>query len=204
MRKQILQSFYCVPFLFFGRLSNPGLQPINLGLGFFPIYMIPLECQLCRVRQSLRAFPLRRWTITVHRFTSFSCYEIPWDKSAPFQVRAEPLCSTITAEPFAFYPVPLPSVSFLPLTGSIPLIELEEHIGFTTFRVLNNCACFRSHLWAGRNDVHLPGDCESSHGHLRTFWCRRVSLISPIPCNDPCDDSRYVLHGTLILAVRLR
>lgn len=60
MRKQILQSFYCVPFLFFGRLSNPGLQPINLGLGFFPIYMIPLECQLCRVRQSLRAFPLRR------------------------------------------------------------------------------------------------------------------------------------------------
>ena len=26
MRKQILQSFYCVPFLFFGRLSNPVVE----------------------------------------------------------------------------------------------------------------------------------------------------------------------------------
>ena len=51
--------------------------------------------------------------------------------------------------------------------------------------------------------VHLLGDCESSHSRLRTFWCRRVSLISPIPCNDPYDDSLYVLHDALILAVRL-
>ena len=42
-----------------------------------------------------------------------------------------------------------------------------------------------------------------SHSHLRTFWCRRISLISPIPRNDSYDDSHYILHGTLILAVRL-
>ena len=36
-----------------------------------------------------------------------------------------------------------------------------------------------------------------------TFWFRRVSLISPIQLNDPYDGSHYILHGTLILAVRL-
>lgn len=35
------------------------------------------------------------------------------------------------------------------------------------------------------------------------FWFRRISLISPIQHNGPYDDSHYVLHDTLILAVRL-
>lgn len=30
-----------------------------------------------------------------------------------------------------------------------------------------------------------------------TFWCRCISLISPIPCNDPYDDSHYVRHSIL-------
>ena len=51
--------------------------------------------------------------------------------------------------------------------------------------------------------VHLPGTQDSHPGHLRTFWFRRISLISPIQRNDPCDDSHYILHDTLILAVRL-
>ena len=51
--------------------------------------------------------------------------------------------------------------------------------------------------------VHLPRVQDNSPSRLRTFWCRRVSLISPIPCNDPYDDSLYVLHDALILAVRL-
>lgn len=37
--------------------------------------------------------------------------------------------------------------------------------------------------------VHLPGVQDNSPGRLRTFWCRRNSLISPIQRNDPCDDS---------------
>jgi len=37
--------------------------------------------------------------------------------------------------------------------------------------------------------VHLPRVQDNSLGRLRTFWCRRNSLISPIQCNDPCDDS---------------
>ena len=36
---------------------------------------------------------------------------------------------------------------------------------------------------------------------LRTFWCKRISLISLIPCNDPYNSSLYVLHSTLILTV---
>lgn len=51
--------------------------------------------------------------------------------------------------------------------------------------------------------VHLPGIQDSHPGRLRTFWFRRVSLISPIQLNDPYDGSHYILHGTLILAVRL-
>lgn len=51
------------------------------------------------------------------------CYEIPWDKSAPFRAgaKSEPLSHPITGRAFAFYPVPLPSAPFLPLAGSIPL-----------------------------------------------------------------------------------
>ena len=30
-----------------------------------------------------------------------------------------------------------------------------------------------------------------------TLWCRYISLISPIPCNDPYDDSHYVRHSIL-------
>ena len=51
--------------------------------------------------------------------------------------------------------------------------------------------------------VHLPGIQDNHPGRLRTFWFRRVSLISPIQLNDPYDGSHYILHGTLILAVRL-
>ena len=55
--------------------------------------------------------------------TFLSCYEIPWDKSAPFRAgaKSEPLSRPITGRAFAFYPVPLPSAPFLPLAGSIPL-----------------------------------------------------------------------------------
>ena len=52
--------------------------------------------------------------------------------------------------------------------------------------------------------VHLPRVQHSFLGRLLTFWFRRISLISPIRRNDPYDDSHYILHGTLILAVRLR
>lgn len=51
--------------------------------------------------------------------------------------------------------------------------------------------------------VHLSKDEWSSFDHSRTFWCRRISLISPIILDDPYNDSLYVLHVTLILAVRL-
>ena len=47
--------------------------------------------------------------------------------------------------------------------------------------------------------VHLHGIQDNFPYRLRTFWFRRVSLISPIPCNDPYDDSLYVLHDALIL-----
>lgn len=30
-----------------------------------------------------------------------------------------------------------------------------------------------------------------------TFWCRCISLISPIPCNDPYDGSYYIRHSIL-------
>ena len=30
-----------------------------------------------------------------------------------------------------------------------------------------------------------------------TFWCRCISLISPIPCNDPYDGSHYIRHSIL-------
>ena len=52
--------------------------------------------------------------------------------------------------------------------------------------------------------VHLPRVQDNFLGRLRTFWFRRISLISPIQLNDPYDDSHYILHDTLILAVRLR
>ena len=51
--------------------------------------------------------------------------------------------------------------------------------------------------------VHLSKVQHSFLGRLLTFWFRRISLISPIQHNDPCDDSHYILHDTLILAVRL-
>lgn len=51
--------------------------------------------------------------------------------------------------------------------------------------------------------VHLRGDRENSPCRLRTFWCKRISLISLIPYNGSYNDSLYVLHNTLILAVRL-
>ena len=51
--------------------------------------------------------------------------------------------------------------------------------------------------------VHLHWEGWSPQCHLRTFWFRRISLISPIQRNDPYDDSHYILHGTLILAVQL-
>ena len=34
------------------------------------------------------------------------------------------------------------------------------------------------------------------------FWCKCISLISLIPCNDSYDDSLYIRHSTLILTVR--
>ena len=37
----------------------------------------------------------------------------------------------------------------------------------------------------------------------RTFWSRRISLISPANSDDSYNGSHYILHGTLILAVRL-
>ena len=53
--------------------------------------------------------------------------------------------------------------------------------------------------------VHLSGVQDNPPDRLRyLFWFRRVSLISPIQRNDPYDDSHYILHDTLILAVRLR
>ena len=51
--------------------------------------------------------------------------------------------------------------------------------------------------------VHLHGIQDNFPYRLRTFWFRRVSLISPVQLNDPCDDSHCVLHGILTLAVRL-
>ena len=39
------------------------------------------------------------------------------------------------------------------------------------------------------DDVHLPRVQDNPLSRLRTFWCRRNSLISPIQYNDPCDDS---------------
>ena len=54
------------------------------------------------------------------------------------------------------------------------------------------------------DDVHLSKVQDNPLDRLLTFWFRRISLISPIPCNDPCDDSLYVLHDALILAVRPR
>ena len=61
----------------------------------------------------------------------------------------------------------------------------KEHIGLTKFRIINNCEYLRRHLWAGRNHVHLLRRWESHRNHLRTFWCKCISLISLIPCNDP-------------------
>ena len=43
--------------------------------------------------------------------------------------------------------------------------------------------------------VHLPGIQDSHPGRLRTFWFRRVSLISPIQLNDPYDGSHYNHHA---------
>ena len=51
--------------------------------------------------------------------------------------------------------------------------------------------------------VHLSGVQDNPPDRLLTFWFRRISLISPIQRNDPCNDSLYILHDTLILAVRL-
>lgn len=51
--------------------------------------------------------------------------------------------------------------------------------------------------------VHLHRVQDNPLRRLRTFWFRRISLISPIQRNDPFDDSHYILHDTLILAVRL-
>ncbi len=51
--------------------------------------------------------------------------------------------------------------------------------------------------------VHLHWRGWSFQCRLRTFWFRRTSLISPIQHNDPYDDSHYILHDTLILAVQL-
>lgn len=51
--------------------------------------------------------------------------------------------------------------------------------------------------------VHLHRRGWSLRRRLRTFWFRRNSLISPIQHNDPYDDSHYILHGTLTLAVWL-
>jgi hypothetical protein len=48
----------------------------------------------------------------------------------------------------------------------------------------------------------LLGGTERPPRRLRTFWCKRISLISLIPCNDPAMIYNYVLHDTLILAVR--
>ena len=52
--------------------------------------------------------------------------------------------------------------------------------------------------------VHLSKVQDNPLDRLLTFWFRRISLISPTQYNDPCDDSHYILHDTLILAVRLR
>ena len=35
-----------------------------------------------------------------------------------------------------------------------------------------------------------------------TFWCRCVSLISPVPCNDPYDDLHYIRLAFFTLTVR--
>ena len=51
--------------------------------------------------------------------------------------------------------------------------------------------------------VHLSKVQDNPLDRLLTFWFRRISLISPIQRNDPCDDLHYILHDTLILAVRL-
>ena len=51
--------------------------------------------------------------------------------------------------------------------------------------------------------VHLPEIQDNHPSRLRTCWFRRISLISPIQLNDPYNGSHYILHGTLILAVRL-
>ena len=51
--------------------------------------------------------------------------------------------------------------------------------------------------------VHLQKIQDNHLCRLRTFWFRRISLISPVQRNDPCNDSHYILHDTLILAVRL-
>lgn len=55
--------------------------------------------------------------------------------------------------------------------------------------------------------VHLPGIQFNFPSRLRTFLVQAVapysaSLISPVQRNDPYNGSRYILHGTLILAVR--
>jgi len=78
-------------------------------------------------------------------------------------------------------------------------LKYKEHIGLTKFRIINNCECLRRHLWAGRNHVHLLRRRESHRNHLRTFWCKCISLISLIPCNDSYNGSHYIRHSTLIL-----
>lgn len=51
--------------------------------------------------------------------------------------------------------------------------------------------------------VHLFVYKQNHTNQLRTFWFKRYSLISLIFRNDSYNNSLYVLHSILILAVRL-
>lgn len=110
------------------------------------------------------------------------------------------------------YPAPLQGgVRFLSLSFTLCAISppygvdtsCEERIGLTEFRVANNASVLGAIFEPGGFVSICAGIAKVPLAASAPFWCKRISLISLIPCNDPCDDSLYVLHDTLILAVRL-
>lgn len=67
----------------------------------------------------------------------------------------------------------------------VDTLKNKEHIGLTTFHIVNNCECLRSYHWTGRNIVHLLRNAYRFRNHLRTFWFKCNSLISLVTYNDP-------------------
>ena len=134
------------------------------------------------------------------------------DKSAPFRVRAnfEPLCTPLQSA-VRFLSIPIPSTPFPPLAGSIPCEKNKERIGLTKFRIANNVRALGATFEPGGfvsiclRTVKVPLATSAPFGvsvcrvHI---YCNDTSLISLIPCNDSYDGSLYILHNTLILAVR--